>query len=236
MPKLIIIEGLDGCGKSTQTQLLENFFKDSNVDYKKIKLPDYDSPSSTLVKMYLAGEFGKNASDVNAYAAGSFYAVDRFASYVLNWKKDYDNGTVILADRYATSNSIYQMEKIEPSKWDEYLDWSADFEYNKIGIPRPDCVIFLDMPVEISQKLMTSRYNGDEGKKDVHEANVEFLQKCRPRYGFISAGRNNRYGHPAKETLQRLEAVSCQNWNTAQKGALFAECKKGRKRCWYFKH
>lgn len=179
MPKLIIIEGLDGCGKSTQTQLLENFFKDSNVDYKKIKLPDYDSPSSTLVKMYLAGEFGKNASDVNAYAAGSFYAVDRFASYVLNWKKDYDNGTVILADRYATSNFIYQMEKIEPSKWDEYLDWSADFEYNKIGIPRPDCVIFLDMPVEISQKLMTSRYNGDEGKKDVHEANVEFLQKCR---------------------------------------------------------
>ena len=113
MPKLIIIEGLDGCGKSTQTQLLENFFKDSNVDYKKIKLPDYDSPSSTLVKMYLAGEFGKNASDVNAYAAGSFYAVDRFASYVLNWKKDYDNGTVILADRYATSNSIYQMEKID---------------------------------------------------------------------------------------------------------------------------
>ena len=179
MPKLIIIEGLDGCGKSTQTQLLENYFKDSNIDYKKIKLPDYDSPSSTLVKMYLGGEFGKNAGDVNAYAAGAFYAVDRFASYVLNWKKDYDNGTVILADRYATSNSIYQMEKIEPSKWDEYLDWSADFEYNKIGIPRPDCVIFLDMPVEISQKLMTSRYNGDEGKKDVHEANVEFLQKCR---------------------------------------------------------
>ena len=179
MSKLIIIEGLDGCGKSTQTALLEEHLQEKNVNYKKIKLPDYDSPSSTLVNMYLAGEFGKNANDVNAFAAGAFYAVDRFASYKLNWGQDYENGTVILADRYATSNSIYQMEKLDKDKWDEYLDWSADFEYNKIGIPKPDLVIFLDMPIEVSQKLMTSRYNGDEGKKDVHEANVEFLNKCR---------------------------------------------------------
>ena len=173
------MEGLDGCGKSTQTALLEKYFQDENIKYKKIKLPDYDSPSSTLVNMYLGGEFGKSADDVNAYAAGAFYAVDRFASFKLNWKKDYDNGTLILADRYATSNSIYQMEKIDKSEWDEYLDWSADFEYNKIGIPKPDLVIYLDMPVEISQKLMTSRYDGDENKKDVHEANVKFLNNCR---------------------------------------------------------
>lgn len=179
MGKLIIIEGLDGCGKSTQTALLEKYFEDNSVKLKKIKLPDYDSKSSTLVKMYLGGEFGKNADDVNAYAAGAFYAVDRFASYKLDWGKDYENGALILADRYATSNSIYQMEKIDEDKWDEYLDWSADFEYNKIGIPRPDLVIFLDMPVDVSQKLMTSRYNGDEGKKDVHEANVDFLNNCR---------------------------------------------------------
>lgn len=179
MAKLIIMEGLDGSGKSTQTALLEEYLTNQNVDYKKIKLPDYDNPSSTLVKMYLAGEFGSNADDVNAYAAGAFYAVDRYASFKLGWKKDYDNGTVILADRYATSNSIYQMEKIDKSKWDEYLDWSEDFEYEKIGIPRPDVVIFLDMPVEISQKLMTSRYDGDENKKDVHEANVQFLNNCR---------------------------------------------------------
>lgn len=179
MGKLIIIEGLDGCGKSTQTALLEKYFEDNSVKFKKIKLPDYDSKSSTLVKMYLGGEFGKNADDVNAYAAGAFYAVDRFASYKLDWGKDYENGALILADRYATSNSIYQMEKIDEDKWDEHLDWSADFEYNKIGIPRPDLVIFLDMPVDVSQKLMTSRYNGDEGKKDVHEANVDFLNNCR---------------------------------------------------------
>ena len=179
MAKLIIIEGLDGSGKSTQTALVEKYFEDSEIDYKKIKLPDYDSKSSTLVKMYLGGEFGTNADDVNAYAAGAFYAVDRFASYKLNWGKDYENGTLILADRYATSNSIYQMEKLDKSMWDEYLDWSEDFEYNKIGIPRPDLVIYLDMPVEISQKLMTSRYDGDENKKDVHEANVDFLNSCR---------------------------------------------------------
>ncbi|MCC8073539.1 MAG: deoxynucleoside kinase [Clostridiales bacterium] len=179
MSKLIIIEGLDGCGKSTQTALLEQYFKNQKIDYKKIKLPDYDSPSSTLVKMYLNGEFGKSANDVNAYAAGAFYAVDRYASFMLNWKSDYENGTLILADRYATSNSIYQMEKISREMWDEYLDWSADFEYDKIGIPKPDTVIYLDMPVEISQRLMSERYNGDESKKDVHEVNVDFLKKCR---------------------------------------------------------
>ncbi len=179
MPKLIIMEGLDGSGKSTQTQLLEKYFQNSKIEYKKIKLPDYESPSSTLVNMYLAGEFGKSADDVNAYAAGAFYAVDRFASFKLKWKKEYESGVVILADRYATSNSIYQMEKLDKAEWDSYLEWSEDFEYNKIGIPRPDAVIYLDMPVEISQRLMTSRYNGDEGKKDVHEADVEFLKRCR---------------------------------------------------------
>lgn len=173
------MEGLDGSGKSTQTDLLEKYINDKGIKYKKIKLPDYDSPSSTLVNMYLGGEFGKDASDVNAFAASAFYAVDRFASFKLKWKNDYENDTLILADRYATSNSIYQMEKIDEDKWDEYLEWTEDFEYEKIGIPRPDLVIYLDMPVEISQKLMTSRYNGDEGKKDVHEANVAFLNACR---------------------------------------------------------
>ncbi|MBQ3904109.1 MAG: thymidylate kinase [Eubacterium sp.] len=179
MSKLIIIEGLDGSGKSTQTALIEKYLNEKAIDFKKIKLPDYESPSSTLVNMYLGGEFGSNADDVNPYAAGAFYAVDRFASYKLKWKEDYEKGTLILADRYATSNSIYQMEKLDESEWEYYLNWSADFEYNKIGIPRPDLVIYLDLPVEISQRLMTSRYGGDEGKKDVHEKNVQFLKNCR---------------------------------------------------------
>lgn len=179
MQKLIIIEGLDGSGKSTQTKLLEDALKKDNIEYRKIKLPDYDSPSSTLVKMYLGGEFGKSADSVNAYAASAFYATDRYSSYMLDWKKDYLSGKVIIADRYATSNSIYQMEKLPLEQWDSYLEWSADFEYEKLGIPKPDLVVFLDMPIEVSQRLMTSRYGGDENKKDVHEANVEFLKKCR---------------------------------------------------------
>lgn len=173
------MEGLDGSGKSTQTALLEEYLNSKKIHFRKIKLPDYESPSSTLVNMYLGGEFGSDANAVNPYAAGAFYAVDRFASFKLKWKEDYDNSVLILADRYATSNSIYQMEKLDKSEWDSYLDWSEDFEYNKIGIPKPDLVIFLDMPIEISQKLMTKRYDGNEGKKDVHEANVEFLKKCR---------------------------------------------------------
>ena len=179
MSKLIVIEGLDGSGKSTQLELLISALEKDGKRVRKIKLPDYESPSSTLVKMYLGGEFGKDPNAVNAYAAGAFYAVDRYASFTLDWKTDYESDKIIVADRYATSNSIYQTEKIAEADWDSYLDWSADFEYNKLGIPKPDAVIYLDMPVDISQKLMTGRYGGNESKKDVHEADVAFLEKCR---------------------------------------------------------
>lgn len=179
MSKLIVIEGLDGSGKSTQLELLISALEKDGKRVRKIKLPDYESPSSTLVKMYLGGEFGKDPNAVNAYAAGAFYAVDRYASFTLDWKTDYESDKIIVADRYATSNSIYQTEKIAEADWDSYLDWSEDFEYNKLGIPKPDAVIYLDMPVDISQKLMTGRYGGNESKKDVHEADVAFLEKCR---------------------------------------------------------
>ena len=177
--KLIVLEGLDGSGKSTQFELLKKYFEDSNITYRAISFPEYDKPSSALVKMYLGGEFSKNAADVNAYAASSFYAVDRYASYKLYWEKDYSEGAVILAARYVTSNAIYQMTKLDEQQWDEYLNWLCDYEYEKLGLPKPDKVIFLDMPVEISQKLLTERYNGDEQKKDIHEANVDFLVHCR---------------------------------------------------------
>lgn len=179
MGKLIVIEGLDGSGKSTQTENVLNFIKSKGVEVRQIKLPDYESESSALVRMYLGGEFGTHPKDVNAYAASSFYAVDRYANYNTKWKDDYLSGKVILADRYATSNAAHQMTKLDKSEWDEYLAWLEDFEYVKIGIPKPSLVVFLDMPVEISQKLMTSRYKGDEGKKDVHEADVSYLLACR---------------------------------------------------------
>lgn len=178
-PKLIVIEGLDGSGKSTQFEIIDNIFTQNNIKHKSISFPDYNKPSSALVKMYLSGEFSKNAQDINAYAASSFYAVDRYASYKLYWEKAYNNGEFILASRYVTSNAIYQMVKCEKDEWDSYLDWLSEYEYEKLGLPKPDLVIFLDMPVEISQKLMTGRYDGDESKKDIHEVDVEFLKRCR---------------------------------------------------------
>lgn len=175
----IDLEGLDGSGKTTQTELICKRLEQDNIDFTRIKLPDYDSDSSILVRKYLAGDFGKNAGDVNAYAASVLYAADRFASFTEKWGKDYKAGKLIFADRYTPANALYQMTKLDKSQWDPFLQWLFDFEYNKIGIPEPDKVIFLDMPVEVSQKLMTARYGGDESKKDVHEANVEFLNACR---------------------------------------------------------
>ena len=178
MGKLIVIDGLDGSGKTTQFDILKEKLA-VNTAVKAISFPDYQNPSSSLVRMYLNGEISKNAADVNAYAASSFYAADRYASYKMFWEKNYLNGELILASRYVTSNAIHQMGKLPEIEWDGYLKWLADYEYGKLGLPEADMVIFLDMPVEISQRLMSGRYNGDESKKDIHEANVKYLQTCR---------------------------------------------------------
>ena len=177
--KFIVIEGLDGSGKATQTEILRKYFEQNGETVKKLTFPDYDNPSSALVKMYLGGEFGDNPDDVNAYAAAAFYTVDRIASYLKFWKRDYEDGTVILADRYATSNIIYQMSKLPESDWNSYIDFQQDFEYSKIKVPEPDLVIYLDVEPEVSQKLLSSRYSGDESKKDLHEKNLNFLLNCR---------------------------------------------------------
>lgn len=187
---IIVIDGLDGSGKSTQFELVQGELSDKNLPVKAISFPDYDNPSSALVKMYLGGEFSKNAADVNAYAASSFYAVDRYASYKLYWEGDYKRGSLILASRYVTSNAIHQMVKLDKSEWDNYLAWLSDYEYEKLGLPRADRVIFLDMPIDISQKLLSERYSGDESKKDIHEGNLAYLKACREA-ALFSAKRQN---------------------------------------------
>lgn len=175
--KLIVIEGLDGSGKSTQIEYLKSKLNGKNVH--QIKLPDYDSESSALVKMYLRGDFGKDPGDVNAYAASAFYAVDRFANYKMKWKSFYDSGDIIISDRYTTSNAYHQATKIDKGERTDFFKWLEDFEYGLIGVPKPDAVIYLDMPIEISQKMMSERYHGDETKKDIHESNLDYLYKCR---------------------------------------------------------
>ena len=177
--KIAVLEGLDGSGKSTQFEMLDRYLTDKGIKHKSISCPDYDNESSALVKLYLSGKIGSSPSDVNAYAASSFYAVDRYVSYRQFWEKDYKDGAFISAARYVTSNCIYQMTKLPEEKWEEYIEWLEDYEYRKLGLPRPDQVIFLDMPIEISQKLMSGRYNGDEAKKDIHEADVAYLHACR---------------------------------------------------------
>jgi len=179
MGKLIVIEGLDGSGKSTQLELLKANLEKLNIDCKSVSFPDYENPSSTLVKMYLGGEFGKKPDDVNAYAASVFYTVDRYASYKSVWGEYYYNGGTVVSGRYTTSNAVHQASKLEESRWEDFLSWLYDFEYNKIGIPKPDKVIFLDMPIEVSQKLLSKRYEGDNSKKDIHESDTEYLDRCR---------------------------------------------------------
>ena len=186
MGKLIVIEGLDGSGKSTQLEILEKNLKELNIDCKSVSFPAYESNSSALVKMYLGGEFGSKPGDVNAYAASLFYAVDRYASFKTDWGNYYNNGGTVISGRYTTSNAIHQASKTDSGNWKGFLDWLYDLEYNKVAIPKPDLVIFLDMPVEVSQKLLTGRYQGNESKKDIHESDVSYLTKCREAARFVA--------------------------------------------------
>ncbi len=179
MGKLIVIEGLDGSGKSTQLELLPQNLLKQGIESKTVSFPDYDSDSSALVKMYLGGAFGKKPGDVNAYAASLFYAVDRFASCKTTWGEYYNENGVIVSGRYTTSNAVHQTSKMDEHEWKDFLDWLYDLEYNKVGIPKPDKVIFLDMPIEVSQKLLSTRYKGDEAKKDIHESDTAYLDNCR---------------------------------------------------------
>ncbi|MCL2023409.1 MAG: deoxynucleoside kinase [Oscillospiraceae bacterium] len=172
MSKLIVLEGLDGSGKSTQMELLQR--NAAGVVFRHIKLPDYDSPACSPVKMYLGGELGGSPADVNAYAASSFYAVDRYVSYSTKWREIYERGELFLADRYTSSNAYHQMVKLPRKEWDGFLAWLEDYEHEKLGLPRPDLVIYLDMPIKVSQALMKKRE-----ELDIHEKDIPYLLACR---------------------------------------------------------
>ncbi len=174
---LIVIEGLDGSGKATQSKLLTETLMERGYKVKQVSFPDYESNSSALVKMYLNGEFGLRPDDVNAYAASSFYAVDRYASFKKNWEMDWKSG-IVIADRYTTSNAVHQCNKLNKSEWDRYLDWLFCYEYELLHIPSPDLVIYLRVETEISQRLLNERYHGREENKDIHERDVAYLKRC----------------------------------------------------------
>ena len=155
--KLIVLEGLDGSGKATQAKLLAEHLAAQGVPVQKITFPDYASDSSALVKMYLSGEFGQRPDDVNAYAASTFYAVDRFASYKTRWGNVYRQNGLIISDRYTTSNAVHQCSKLPPMHWDGFLEWLFEFEYKKLGLPAPDAVVYLAVDPDVSQRLIAQR-------------------------------------------------------------------------------
>ena len=200
--KLFVIEsGTDSSGKATQTARLYERLKAEGINVKKVEYPNYKSESSSLIKMYLRGEFGEKADDVNYYAASAFYAVDRYASYQKEWRSFYEDGGIIIADRYTTSNMVHQASKIESeSEKIEYVDWLLDFEFKRFELPKPDGVIFLNMPPQKSMSLMEDRKNKftGEAEKDIHEKDREYLIKTYENALWIA----NRHGWINVECMQ----------------------------------
>ena len=179
MGKLIVIEGTDGSGKSTQFRLLTSHLEAEQVKFQKLVFPQYSEPSSALIRMYLGGEFGSKPEDVNAYAASAFYSVDRYASYRKVWGKWYENGGLVVSDRYTTSNAVHQASKEPEDKREDFLNWLYDFEYGKLGLPRPDLVIYLDVPTDFTEKMLRRRETETNTHADIHEQDTQYLATCR---------------------------------------------------------
>ena len=179
MGKLFVIDGTDGSGKRTQFEKLKERFNQEGIDYRTVSFPNYESPSSSLVKMYLSGEFSQNAKEISPYIASTFYAVDRYATYVKDYKEYYENGGIILADRYTTANMVHQAGKIESDEEkDKFLDWLFDLEFGMYGLPKPDEVFLLKMPVDIAIDLIKNRDNKftHSSQKDIHERDSQHLK------------------------------------------------------------
>ena len=179
MGKLIVIEGTDGSGKSTQFKLLTDRLSREGHSFRQLEFPQYSEPSSALIKMYLGGEFGTNVGDVNAYAATAFFAVDRYASYKKFWGNWYEKGGLVVSGRYTTSNAVHQASKESPEIWQEYWKWLSEFEYDRLGLPSPSLTIYLDVPTEYTEKMMRKREQDTHTTADIHEQDLTYLATCR---------------------------------------------------------
>lgn len=179
MGKLIVFEGTDGSGKSTQFELLAKRLEAEQTGFQRLRFPQYEEPSSALIRMYLGGAFGDDPEAVNAYAASTFYAVDRYASYQCVWKDYYQGGGLVVSDRYTTSNAVHQGSKVPEGERADFFRWLYDLEYDRMGLPRPDLVVLLDMPVELSEQLMRKREQSTGTHADIHERDEDYLKKCR---------------------------------------------------------
>ena len=187
MSKFIVLEGLDGSGKGTQTALLRDFLKSAGKRVRVIDFPAYGTPGASLVELYLNGGLGEHPDDTNAYAASMFFAADRYVSYVNGWKSDYeDPDTYIIANRYTTANAYHQISKLPEAEWDPFLDWLWDFEFNRLGLPAPDRVLLLDMPETVSDVLVHRRSSETGAKLDIHEKDTGYLKRCRDAAHYVA--------------------------------------------------
>lgn len=198
MGKLIVIEGTDGSGKSTQFRLLTERLDRDGRKFQRLVFPQYTQPSSALIKMYLGGEFGSNPTDVNAYAASAFFAVDRYASYKKVWGTWYEQGGLVVSDRYTTSNAVHQASKESGQSQEDFLKWLYDFEFDKLGLPKPDLTIFLDVPTDFTEKMLRGREQATNTKADIHEMDLQYLAICR-RTGRLAAA---HYGWTVVECVR----------------------------------
>lgn len=186
MGKLIVIEGLDGSGKGTQSARLAEYLRGQGKKVRLIDFPRYEEESSSLVRMYLGGALGSSPDDTNAYAASMLFAADRYVSYKTDWQRDMsDPDTVVIANRYTTANAYHQLSKLPREAWEDFLAWLWDFEFTKIGLPAPDAVIALTMPPAVSRSLVEKRCAEKGIVKDIHEADNAYLQRCYEALGFV---------------------------------------------------
>ncbi|MCI1479663.1 MAG: deoxynucleoside kinase [Eggerthellaceae bacterium] len=216
---MVAIEGLDGSGKETQTRLLKQALESQGLNVATISFPRYGHPSAAPVEEYLCGSYGQHASDVNSYAASAFFAVDRIASFLGEWREQFESADVFIADRYTTSNAIHQLSKLPSDQWRNFVDWLFDFEFNKLGLPKPTMVVYLRTDVTTSQFLLEKRYGGDESKRDVHERDLGYMTRshiaadwCAEQFGWttiecIASGEMRDREDVHREIMSRVEFV-----------------------------
>ncbi len=211
--KLIVLEGGDGTGKTTQVRLMAQRLEREGVPFRQVKFPRYGSPFAAPVERYLQGDLGTRPGDVSAYAASTLYAVDRYASYQQEWREDYEGGTLILADRYTTSNAVHQAPKLpEEERW-AYLNWLFDLEYNRLALPEPDLMIYLDLPAELSAQMLRRRQEATHTQADIHERDGAYLRACRESAREIAQRLGwHRVDCSRDGALRTPEDIHCQLW------------------------
>ncbi|WP_294854512.1 thymidylate kinase [uncultured Oscillibacter sp.] len=216
--KLIVFEGTDGSGKATQARLLGERLKKMGVPFLEIDFPRYGNPFAEPARLYLDGALGKNPGDVSACAASALFAVDRYASYKQDWGAAYEAGGLILANRYTTSNAVHQASKLPPAERTDFLNWLFDLEYCRMGLPKPDLVIYLDLPTELSEQMLRQRERSTGIKADIHEQDDAYLQECRENARKIARDLDWTVVNCAREgQIRSVEDIQEEVWSKMEK-------------------